>query len=157
MRPAPKGSCEYRIDQKLGLALVRVSGAVSGARIARCAEALQSDPAWSFTYAAIWDERGITSLDVTPQDLEAMVSAQAKGQVGPDIVITVREDHEALLQLYAWRVRARGRPATVCRSLDEALAILELDELPPHLDELLHPADSTRSGKNRPTPGSRSL
>lgn len=127
---------EYRIDQDLGLAVVRVAGHVSGTDIGQFANTLQNDPNWKHDYAAIWDERGIWSLDVSQEDLEVMVKGQAKGEFGPDIIVTVRDDHQAVMKLYAWRVRARGRPAQVCSTIDEALSLLGLEQLPPELDEL---------------------
>lgn len=138
MRPEPSGSCRYRINEEHGLALVNVRGDVNGAYIAECARALQADPGWSSSFAGIWDERGIDQLDIIPTDLDEMVEAQAHGQTGLDIIITAREDHELVQRLYAWRVRARGRPATVCSSLEEALACLGIDALPPDLAAFLN-------------------
>jgi hypothetical protein len=124
---------DYRIDPAAGLALARVSGEVTGHDVARFVRRLQSDPDWRPTFDAIWDERGITLLDVTPDGLDEMVDAQAEGQVGADVVVTEREDRELVQRLYALRVRARGRPATVCDTLDGALAAVGLGALPERL------------------------
>lgn len=136
MYVAPEGACRYAIDPAVGLALVRITGAVTGADIARCARALQADPRWTPDLAVVWDERGITSLDVTPEGLKKMVEAQTRHATGPDFIVTEREDHEILLRLYAWRVQARGRPAQVFASLEQALAALGLDALPAALRDL---------------------
>ena len=133
MRPTVTGRCDYRISRETGLARVQIFGAVNGSFIARCANDLQSDSDWSHNFSAIWDHRMVTSLDVTPGDLKEMVDAQAEGPTGDDVVVTLREDHRTLLELYAWRVRARSRPAVVVGSLDEALERLGLEELPPEL------------------------
>lgn len=135
-----RAAFDYEIDQDIGLAVVRVTGEVSGRDIARFAERLQSDADWAHDYAAIWDERGITSLDVTPDDMDVMVKGQAGIETGPDVVVTAQEDHELIMKLYAWRVRARGRPATVCSSMEEALDHLGVDELPPRLKKVVRGA-----------------
>jgi hypothetical protein len=82
----------------------------------------------------IWDEREVRSLDVTPEGLEEMVDAQTEaGQVGLDLVVSTRDDHAGLLMLYTWRTSRRGRPAAVCRTLEDALAQVGLTELPAEL------------------------
>ncbi len=130
MQAESNGECRYAIDQDLGLALVRIAGDVTAGDIVRCANALQSEPSWSHDFAAIWDERGLTALEVTLEGMDAMVEAQATGEVGPDIIITDQEDYEIVMRLYAWRVRVRGRPAKVVTTLEEALGCLGLEELP---------------------------
>ena len=124
------GTIAYQIDPDCGLALIRPSGAVTGRDLAQGLHALQADSDWHHHYALIWDERGITSLDVTPDELDQMVEAQEGAVIGPDLIVTTREDYEDLFQLYAWRVQARGHPASVCRSLQKALALVGLDALP---------------------------
>lgn len=130
MTPPSSGTCDYRIDPETRLALVRVGGHVTGHDIARYARDLHADADWRPTYDAIWDERGIAVLDVTPEGLEEMVSAQVDEQTGKDVVVAARETHETLQSLYARLVRARGRPAVVCATLDEAVGAVGLDALP---------------------------
>ncbi|MDT0630633.1 hypothetical protein [Rubrivirga litoralis] len=130
--PAP--SFRYRIDTDHGLALAQIAGDATGEYIASCVRALQADPAWSDAYDVIWDDRGVTVLDVTPRGLDEMVAAQTNGQFGMDVIVSDRGSREAVFLLYARRTRAAGRPARVCRTLDEALAAVGRTALPAALD-----------------------
>ena len=120
----------YQIDADRGLALASVSGEATGEDIARCVDELRADPAWSDLFDVIWDERGITTLDVTPGGLEEMVDAQTDGQVGRDVVISTRGSRKGIYDLYARRTRLRGRPAVVCTTMECALEAVGLSDLP---------------------------
>jgi hypothetical protein len=133
MRLRSNGSCEYQIDPARRLAVVQIKGDVTGADIADCVRRLRTDARWTDDTDVLWDEREIRRLDVTPEDLAEMVDEQTSGQTGQDIVLTGREEHEMVMRLYTWRVRANGRPAHVCTTLQCALDLLNLDELPPEL------------------------
>lgn len=130
MHPKLEGKFEYRIDPEVQLGYCRVVGVADGRFIAECARTLQRDAAWSSGFDVIWDERGIEMLDLTPNGLDEMVEAQASGQHGRDVVITDRDDHKVVMKLYAWRVRERGRPASVFATLEAALEHLGFEELP---------------------------
>ena len=131
----PRSVCSCTIDPDVKTALVRLSGSVTGHQIAACADGLRTSPDWSDDVASLWDARHLTSLDVTPGGLEDMVESQTDSAVGPDVIVSADPDHVMLLRLYAWRVRGRGRPATVCATLDEALGVLGLDRLPSGLED----------------------
>ena len=132
--PLSDSICSPLVDPETGTALIHLSGAITGHQIAACAVSLHADPAWSHHNAAIWDARALLILDVTPEGLDEMVEAQANGELGPDIVISNNEDHVGLLRLYAWRVRGQGRPAEVCTTLEQALALLGMKQLPAALE-----------------------
>ncbi len=130
MSSPENASCRHLIDAERGLAYVKLYGRVEGSFIASCVGRLRNDPAWRDSFDVIWDERDITIFDITPEGLEEMVDAQTSGQTGNDIVVSSRESRSLVLQLYAMRTRARGRPAEVFETLDEALGVLGLSELP---------------------------
>jgi hypothetical protein len=120
------------------MALVRMSGDVTGNDIARCAAALQADPDWCHHCTAIWDDREVNLLDVSPDGLRQMVDVQASGETGPDLIVTQLPDRTLLMDLYARLVEIRGRPAAVFSTLDEALAHVGRDALPPRLQSFAH-------------------
>ena len=126
----PDPTLRYRIDPDRCLAFASVHGEATGADIAACVRRLRADPAWSDTYDVIWDERGVTTLDLTPDGLDRMVEAQTSGQVGLDVVISDRGSREAVYDLYARRTRAQGRPTCVCTTMECALEAVGLSELP---------------------------
>jgi hypothetical protein len=127
------GSCSYYFDLDKRLVLILVEGDITGAHLAECVADLVRDPHWSDDLNVLWDERRISRLDVTPEDLDVMVDVQTQGQYGEDVILTVREEHEMVMQLYAWRVRASGRSAQVCTKVDCALDALGLSEKPQRL------------------------
>ncbi len=133
MRLSSTGSCDFCFSPAQRLVVVRVTGNVTGAHLADCVHRLRTDPRWADDMDVLWDERSIERLDVTLGDLSEMVEEQTSGQTGQDLVLTAREDHEAVMRLYTWRVRAKGRPAQVCTTLRCALDLLHLNELPPEL------------------------
>ncbi len=130
MRLPSTGSCDFRIYTTQRLAIVDVKGDVTGEHIADCVHRLRTNTSWSDETNVLWDERGIRRLDVTPDDLREMVEQQTSGQTGLDIVLTGREEHEAIMRLYTHRVRTHGRPAHVCHTLQCALDLLGIGELP---------------------------
>lgn len=121
---------DYRIDPDHGLALATVSGEATGEDIARCVRELRSDPAWSDAFDVIWDERGVTTLDVTPDGLDRMVDAQTSGQTGRDVVVSTRGSRKGFFDLYVRRTRLEGRPAVVCTTMACALEAVGLADLP---------------------------
>ena len=125
--------CAYRIDRAAEMALVRMKGRVTGDGVARCAEALQADPGWCHHCTAIWDDRDIDLLDVSPRQLQSMVEVQASGETGPDLVVTAHPNRELFMVLYTRLVEIRGRPAAVYSTLEEALAHVGRSALPPSL------------------------
>ncbi len=135
MRLPSTGSCDYKIDPSRSLAVVTVTGDVTGKHLADCVHRLRTDARWTDHTAVLWDERDVRRLDVTLDDIEEMVEQQTSGQHGPDIVLTRREDHEAVMRLYTHRVRKTGRPAQVCSTLQCALDLLGIDALPPELTD----------------------
>ncbi len=126
-------SCTHLVDTERGLAYVKLYGDVEGAFIASCVRALRADPDWDDTFDVIWDERDIAVLNITPSGLDDMVDAQTSGQVGNDIVVSGRPSRDLILELYAMRTRAWGRPAKVFKTLDAALGFLGLSQLPTNL------------------------
>jgi hypothetical protein len=114
----------------LRIAYVRLEGDYHGVDIARCADGLSNDPDWHDDYHAIWDDRLIGELIVSSEGLDEMVDAQVSNSSGLDLIVTRRPNHAMLMKLYAWRVSKRGRPARVCSTLEEALDLVGLKELP---------------------------
>jgi hypothetical protein len=121
----------FRIDLERRLVRVRVAGRVTGYDIAATAERITRDAQWDDRLRVLWDERDLTSLEVTPEMLDDMVEAQTATQQGMDLILTAREIDELVMRLYTRRVRGEGRPAQVCTTLACALEALELEELPP--------------------------
>ena len=123
-------SCSHHIDVGHRLAYIKLYGNVEGSSVASCVRALRADPEWDDAFDVIWDERDVTVFDITPSGLDEMVDAQTSGQTGHDIVVSSRRSRDQILELYAMRTRARGRPARVCTTLDDALDALGLSGLP---------------------------
>jgi hypothetical protein len=87
-------------------------------------------PHWNEQVDVIWYEDALAYLEVTEEQLGEMVQAQTRDQRGHDIIVTGRSDYELVMALYAAHVRAEGRPAQVCHTLEEALGVVGLVELP---------------------------
>lgn len=118
------------IDEATGLALISGSGEVTGADIVDAARALHGHPKWDFRFDVLWDGRAVTSLVVTPDDIPEMVEAKTEHSVGKEVIVAVRSVDKMIADLSALLMRARGREAHAFYTLDEALDVLGLSELP---------------------------
>lgn len=127
-------SAAIRIDRQVGLALVELSGEVTGADIVEAAHTLHDLPEWDRRFDVIWDGRSVTMLSIMPGDLSDMVEAKVNDSIGKEIVVAVREIDQMMANLCALLLRARGREAKVVATLGEAVVEAGLDRLPAVLE-----------------------
>ena len=132
----------FRIDAAHRLALAEISGPVDGPMCLAAIVALHADPAWDPAYDVIWDGRGITELVLGTEDVKRNVEAKSVDSYGRDLIVVSRDIDYLAARLEAHLARTRGKEMRVFRSLDDALAVLGMDELPPALKQWLDEADA---------------
>ena len=119
---------QYRIDGEQRLALVTVSGSISGTQLARLTRTLYEEPAWEAGYDAIWDFTGITELLLEKNDITDLIDVDQEyahiSAGGRDVFIVSRDLDYAMGRIHSAFARKGPRESHVCRSMDEAFALL---------------------------------
>lgn len=113
------------------LAMVRLTGLVSGQEIAAAAVELSARPDWDPAFRVIWDATGVDELDVPTESFEVLLEQErrfrAEGEDG-ELVFVVRDEVWAsLVTLFSRKMRAEARPTTVVPTLDAAYAHLGVE------------------------------
>ena len=119
---------EIALSPEHGIAVVRVSGAVDGAEIAAAAAELAADPGWRGGFRPVWDMRAVTSLDVSPDHLAAVLAQEARfeeaGTAGDSVVITRDDVTAGLVLIFQAHARRAGRTITTVPTVEQAEALL---------------------------------
>ena len=105
---------------------VAFAGGVTGVDMIAAMETLYSDSEWRPGFTSIWDLRSITSLSVSPDEVDAIADRAAElcewAGHGKVAAITRREVDEMIVQLLAYRCRNTARSSVrFFNRLSEAL------------------------------------
>ena len=133
MRSLPDSAATftYDIDPEAGVALARMHGALDGRAMLAILEAVHRDPRWQPGFDAIWDCTDVSGHAVRPSDVPPIVDEAVEGEKGRDVMVERGSVIDsAISMLIAAYCRRRGKPVTVVRTLDAALAELGRDALP---------------------------
>ena len=126
--------CQSHVDPALRLGMVRATGVVTGADIARANESLYADPHWGEGFDEFWDCAQIQEFVVRPEEMAAIAEMEIDEaeRIGPGRVALVmtREVVQMIGYLYRRLVEEAGRPVEVVQSLEEGARWLGLAEVP---------------------------
>ena len=105
-------------------------GYVKGAGMARTCEELISDPLWEPGFDEIWDLTASTAVDISPDDMDALVASAHTyaSRIGTNrcVFVYTRESVGPVLRLFARLTDDLPRAYHATRTRDEALAWLGL-------------------------------
>lgn len=132
----------YRIDPDARLGAVAFYGDVTGADLVAAMEALFGDEAWEPGFSALWDGRGIERLTLGFTDYSSVLAAAVRllGRIGggTGVVLTSGfEEYASAFQIRKHLGPVPGRQLRLAGGLREALALLEVRELPETIGALL--------------------
>lgn len=138
--PVPSGF-RLCIDAARLLAIVRLTGDVTGDDLVEAAICLQGHPDWDARCDVIWDYRAIETFVILPDDVPAIFHARTRDSTGRDVILVKRDLEYAIARLYAHRAQEVGKEVQLCWQMKEVLAFLGLPRLP---DQLRRCTDSPR-------------
>lgn len=123
------------VDAATGLAYARLWGEVTGADMLEAVQAVHGDPAWEDGFDAIWDCSSVTVHVVSPDEVKPLIDEEAASEPGHDVLIESPVLGEsALSEMLPAFCRCRGKTMTVHSTLQDALAELAHEALPPASD-----------------------
>ena len=137
-RLSPSAAFDYAVDPGAGLAVARMTGTLTGPDMAEIVTAVHADADWEPAFDAIWDCSVVRAHVVQPDEVPPLVEAvleagAAKGSAGRDVLIeNASLARSAFSEMLVRRLR-RHQDAHVVRRMEQALAVLGLDALPPAL------------------------
>ena len=113
------------------LAVVQLTGLVSGREIADAADERSAHPDWDPAFRVIWDATGVAELDIPMDSFDTLLAQErrlrAEGEDG-ELVFVVRDEVWAsLVTLFSRKLRDEARPMTVVPTLDAAYAHLGVE------------------------------
>ena len=136
----------YVIEATQRVAVVTLSGRVTGADLAQAMQSIYADPAWHSGFNIIWDGLQITELIFERPDLADLIALQRSSSeragAGRDVIVTTRVIDEMMANMYVTLVK-HVRATSVASSMGEALAVLH------HHDEMTA-RGATRYQPDRP-------
>ncbi len=138
----PRSRIRLCIDNARLLALVRLSGEVTGQDVVAAAEKLHAHATWDARCDVIWDYRAITSFVILPDEVAAILHARTRNSIGRDFILVKRDIEYAIARLYAYRAHGLGKEVQLCWHLDEVLAALELPALPGRLQRCVERSEA---------------
>jgi hypothetical protein len=124
----------YVIDSADRLATGTFSGSVAGRDIAAAFRTVYEDPAWQTGFDTLWECSGITELLLERTDLASFVALHrefaARAGTGLEILVVTRSLDQVMAKIYGVMMRNQARRVRVCRSMAEAIEVLDQREQP---------------------------
>lgn len=134
----------YGIDAARGVGLLRFSGTLTGPDLVRATHDFYGDAAWQPTHRALWDTRAVERLIIEPTDTTQFVAAllSLRPLIGDGKTAAVTATVEVYFIARLIRelsLRNTDRQVEVFERLEDALAWLGLEEIPPELAQRVSP------------------
>ena len=124
------------VDPSERLAVIEMFGVVSGPMILAAADRIHSDPKWEDGFDILWNCAAVLAHDVLPEHVGPIVDAEVESGDGRDVLVSsLTSGDRAISEMLAAMCRRRGKSMTVHASLEEALAALGRDALPPAMQK----------------------
>jgi len=130
------------IDPVARLGAVAFYGDVMGPELVAAIEALFGDEGWEPGFDALWDGRGVANLIVGPEDIDAVVAANDRlldriGEGHAVILTTGAEEYASAFMIRRQLGPTTGKQIRLADNLLEAMALLDIRELPESIETLL--------------------
>ena len=130
-RLSPVAAFAFAVSPPDRLALAVLAGEVTGDDMRRVVEAVHDDPEWEPGFDAIWDCSRVRAHVVSPEEVRPLVRAAVEGEPGRDVLVeSPRLGESFFSEMLVRTVRAAGDEGYRVHTLDEALDLLGLDDLP---------------------------
>lgn len=132
----------YGIDAEQGVGILRFAGTLTGPQLVSATRTFFSDEAWEPAFSALWNARLLHRLIIEPEDTlrmrETFAERRARIGTGRTAVLTANADVDFIARLLReLSHRTTGRQVGIFHRLEEALAWLALEEVPPSLEHLM--------------------
>lgn len=115
----------YEIEPERRLVVITLSGRVTGTTVVEALQAVVADARWKAGFDRVWDGRGITSLEIEPEEVRAFRrlarSAPEAMRPGRAAVVAERTLYRDAAVLY---VMAVGWETRVFPTMEQAMAWL---------------------------------
>ncbi|MGB3545121.1 hypothetical protein [Rubrivirga sp.] len=114
-------------------------GTLTGPDMEHIVSTVHGDADWRASFDAIWDCSSVRSHVVQPDDVSPLVEAMVEdtaleGEGGRDVLVESESLSESMFSPMLVRLlRRSGEDAYVVQTMEEALAVLGVDALPPAL------------------------
>lgn len=136
-RSQPSHRCEMehevRVDHRSEVALVRFRDGLGLEELFSVLRGLHAEVCKQF-YHVIWDARVVRELVLRPGELERLLghfsSRMDLSEKAPEVVVVQRPLDFDVAQFYSALAERHGYKVGVCWRMEEALEVLELEELP---------------------------